>query len=212
MHAAHTISESERGERFSDAEFARRHAAVRAMMAERGLDVLIAHATSAMPANIRYLTGWGPYGNGPAFLLFPATGKPLLLVGIFSHVASAHRGSFAEAEFAGANPGVTLAERLQDLGLQGARVGLIEVDSARNRGMPSFILDELRQRLPDASFDFVTQAVEMIRRFKSDEEITILERAAGMAEKALEAMVTAARPGNTEWDLAAAVYQSGDEV
>ncbi len=206
MHQAHTISESERGDRFSDAEFARRHAAVRAMMAERGLDVLIAHVTSAMPANVRYLTGWGPYGNGPAFLLFPATGDPLLLVGIFSHVASAQRRSVVAADFAGPNPGVTLAERLQDLGLGRARVGLVEVDSARNRGMPSVVLDELRQRLPDASFEFVTQSVEMIRRFKSDEEIAILERAAGMAEQALEAMVGAARPGNTEWDLAAAIY------
>jgi len=206
MHQAQTTSESERRERFSDTEFARRHAATRAMMAERGLDVLIAHATSAMPANIRYLTGWAPYGNGPAYLLFPASGKPLLLVGIFSHVASANRGSFAEAEFAGSDAGVTLADRLQDMGMQSARIGLIEVDSARNRGMPSVLLDELRQRLPDASFDFVTRDVEMIRRFKSDEEVAILERAAGMAEEALEAMVAAARPGNTEWDLAAAVY------
>ncbi|MDO8597169.1 MAG: aminopeptidase P family N-terminal domain-containing protein, partial [Sulfuricaulis sp.] len=161
MHQAHTISESERGDRFSDAEFARRHAAVRAMMAERGLDVLIAHVTSAMPANVRYLTGWGPYGNGPAFLLFPATGDPLLLVGIFSHVASAQRRAVVPVDFAGPNPGVTLAERLQDLGLGRARVGLVEVDSARNRGMPSVVLDELRQRLPDASFEFVTQSVEM---------------------------------------------------
>ena len=115
MHQTHTISESERGDRFSDAEFARRHAAVRAMMAKRGLDVLIAHVTFAMPANVRYLAGWGPYGNGPAFLLFPANRDPLLLVGIFSHVASAQRRSVVAAEFAGPNPGVTLAERLQDL-------------------------------------------------------------------------------------------------
>ncbi|OGA50541.1 MAG: hypothetical protein A3G24_22295 [Betaproteobacteria bacterium RIFCSPLOWO2_12_FULL_62_13] len=206
MHQANSISQSERSERFSDVEFARRHAAVRAMMAERGLDVLIAHASSAMPANVRYLTGWGPYGNGPAFLLFPATGNPLLLVAIFSHVASAQRRAVVPADFAGPNPGVTLAERLLDLGLQRARVGLVEVDSARNRGMPSVVLDELRKRLPEASFEFATQAVEMIRRFKSDEEIAVLERAADMAEQALEAMVGAARPGNTEWDLAAAVH------
>ena len=206
MHQTHTISESERCDRFSDAEFARRHAAVRAMMAKRGLDVLIAHVTFAMPANVRYLAGWGPYGNGPAFLLFPANRDPLLLVGIFSHVARAQRRSVVAVEFAGPNPGVTLAERLQDLGLHRARIGLVEVDSARNRGMPSVMLDELRQRLPDASFEYVTQDIEMIRRFKSDEEIAILERAASMAEQALEAMAGAARPGNTEWDLAAAIY------
>ncbi|MCC7105384.1 MAG: aminopeptidase P family protein [Chloroflexi bacterium] len=206
MHQPPTVSQSERGNRFSDAEFGRRHAAVRAMMAERGLDVLISHATSAMPANLRYLAGWGPYGNGPAFLLFPASGAPLLLVGIFSHVASAQRAAVVPAEFAGPDSGVTLAERLQDLGLARARIGLVEVDSARNRGMPSVILDELGQRLPEATFEFATQAVELVRRFKSDEEVAVLERAAGMAEQALEAMVAAARPGNTEWDLAAAVY------
>src|SRR5574341_1619652 len=118
MHQAHSISESGRGGRFSDAEFARRHAAVRAMMAEWGFDVLIAHATSAMPANVRYLTGWAPYGNGPAFLLFPAAGNPLLLVGIFSHVASAQRSAVVPAEFAGPIPGATLAELLLDLGLR----------------------------------------------------------------------------------------------
>lgn len=205
-HAGHAVERN--SDCFSEAEFSRRHAAVRAMMKEKGLDILIAHVTAAMPANIRYLTGWGPYGNGPAFLLFPAIQDPLLLVGIFSHVASAERNSSVAAEFAGPQPGVTIAQRIRDLGLTKARIGLVEVDSARNRGLPSVVLDDIRNILPEASFEFVTQEIEMIRRYKSDEEIALLERSAALAEQALEAMVVAAKPGATEWDLAAAIYSA----
>jgi Xaa-Pro aminopeptidase len=208
MAAIESDRRSARADRFSQEEYQRRYAVVRRRMRELGLDALIGFSTSAMPANVRYLTNFAPTGNGTAYLLFPLEGEPLLLVSIFSHVASARSLAVVPSDFAGLEPTATverLASRLRDLGLAGSRIGLVELDSSRNRGLSVAFLDELKEQLPGIELSLFTAELELIRRVKSEEEIAVLRTAAGLAEQCLEAMAEAARPGGTERDLLAAV-------
>ena len=96
--------------RFSDQEFARRHAAVRQMMADEGIDALVGYCTSAQPANIRYLTGAAPHGIGVAYLVFPASGQPVLLLSNLGHVAGARALAVVPTEFWGTDSPAKVAD------------------------------------------------------------------------------------------------------
>src|SRR2546428_3206601 len=73
---------------FSDAEFARRLAAVRAKMDERALALLLLYGVRHT-AEIAYLSNWP--GTREAFLVVPREGDLTLLVQLYNHVPNARR-------------------------------------------------------------------------------------------------------------------------
>ncbi|TME98049.1 MAG: hypothetical protein E6I40_00860, partial [Chloroflexi bacterium] len=73
---------------FSDAEFARRLAAVRAKMDERALALLLLYG-ARHTAEIAYLSNWP--GTREAFLVVPREADLTLLVQLYNHVPNARR-------------------------------------------------------------------------------------------------------------------------
>lgn len=185
--------------RFSEAEYRRRHAATRALMAESGCDVLIFYGTSAQAgtgqADIYYLTHH--MGRQENILVFFADQDPVLLVTAFNHVPNARRQSVVEdTRFGGAKTafGQTILDVLREKGSSPARVGLVG-------WVPYQIYNPLFDGLPGAEPVDVTGKFRMLRVVKSQEELEWLHRGCARTDAAMTAMVQGMRPGMKEYEL-----------
>ncbi len=198
-------------EKFSDAEFARRHEAARKLMARDGLDALI-------------LTG-GPdiysHGGGVAwgagllddrgmcqYMVLPLKGEPTLIYPHYGcHIEAARKMVSVRDVRSGQHGkyGKAVAERLIELNLQKGRIGI----TAANRTGPEYMgvqayLD-MQKLLPQASFVFCPTLFHELTYRKSAEELRAMAKAGQLAIKALEAVKATAKPGVREYQLAGAV-------
>ena len=198
-------------EKFSDAEFARRHEAARKLMARDGLDALI-------------LTG-GPdiysHGGGVAwgagllddrgmcqYLVLPLKGEPTLIYPHYGcHIEAARKMASVRDVRSGQHGkyGKAVAERLIELNLQKGRIGI----TAANRTGPEYMgvqaYQDMQKLLPQASFVFCPTLFHELTYRKSAEELRAMARAGRLAIKALEAVKATAKPGVREYQLAGAV-------
>ena len=198
-------------EKFSDAEFARRHEAARKLMTRDGLDALI-------------LTG-GPdiysHGGGVAwgagllddrgmcqYMVLPLKGEPTLIYPHYGcHIEAARKMVSVRDVRSGQHGkyGKAVAERLIELNLQKGRIGI----TAANRTGPEYMgvqayLD-MQKLLPQASFVFCPTLFHELTYRKSAEELRAMAKAGSLAIKALEAVKATAKPGVREYQLAGAV-------
>src|SRR5690348_9234430 len=70
--------------RFSDAEYARRYATVRTVMAEQGLSALLLYGTVSAYQEVLYFSSFATMRE--AMLVLPLVGEPALFVEYFNHV------------------------------------------------------------------------------------------------------------------------------
>ena len=77
--------------RFSDAEMARRRAAIEAAMAAHEVDHLLVYGANRSGSGVPWLTGW-PVTREAVVVMRPAE-RPVLLVGFHNHVPNAARVS-----------------------------------------------------------------------------------------------------------------------
>src|SRR6266568_772306 len=183
--------------RFSEAEFARRYADVRAAMRETDLSALVLYGTVSAYHEVLYLSNFPV--TREAMLVFPLEGEPTLFVQYFNHVLNARQvACIADVRWGGADITVTTAENLQVRGLAGSRVGVVGPITFKQYAL-------LRKMLPQAELvDFTLQMLQL-RYIKSDEEIEFLRRGAEFSDLAIEALEREARPGISEHELAAIV-------
>jgi Xaa-Pro aminopeptidase len=183
--------------RFSDGELARRHNAVRGMMAEHGLDALVVYGAVGSFSEVHYLTDFRTARE--AYLLMPAQGDPTLFVQYFNHVPYARRRArVADVRWAGAQGISTLVAHLSDLGLNTGRVGLVGA-------LPWQQYRALYAELPHADFLDASIPFQHLRLIKSEEELIFLRRGAELSDLAMEALEREARSGIAEYELAAIV-------
>jgi Xaa-Pro aminopeptidase len=183
--------------RFSDAEFARRHAAMRARMEQSNVDALVVYGRGRGGSQVQYLTNW-PVTN-EAYLLFPREGEPALWVHYYNHVPLARRASvIADTEWIGVDHAATIAAALKQRGLERGAIGLAGP-------LPFQPYERLKASLPDARLVPFNQAFNQLFLVKSEEELAWLRRSAELGDRAMEALEREARPGLTEHDLAAIV-------
>jgi hypothetical protein len=83
----HIMNDNSHYPHFSDAEFARRYARVRAVMQDVGLSALILHGTAGSYQEVQYLSNF--LVTREAILVFPLDGEPKLFVQYFNHVPNA---------------------------------------------------------------------------------------------------------------------------
>ncbi len=183
---------------FSDAEFTRRFALVRAMMEHEGLAAILVYGNTAGYGELQFLTDFRVMRE--AMLLFPSDGAPTLFVQYFNHVPTARRAARLEdVRWGEADTAATVADEIKRRGLAGQRLGLVG-------GMiPWQRYEMLRQALPSASLVDVTVAMQQIRLVKSGEEFAHLRRGAELSDLAVEALEREARPGISEHALTAIV-------
>ena len=79
---------------FSDAEFSRRFALVRAAMRVHDLSALVLYGTISNHYELQYLSGYPV--TWEAFLIFPVEGDPSLLLELYNHVPNAREMAVIE--------------------------------------------------------------------------------------------------------------------
>lgn len=183
--------------RFTDAELARRHAAVQAMMAADALDALIIYSTAGGFSEVQYLADFRTARE--AYLVVPAAGDATLLLQYFNHVPYARQWArIADVRWAGPPDLSTLIAHLRERGLGDRRIGLVGT-------LPWQQYGAIRAGLPHAEFRDATARFQRLRLVKSEEELTFLRAGAALSDRAMEALEREARPGIAEYALAAIV-------
>lgn len=193
----------------------RRWAEVRRVMGERNLDCLLlcgfpSHWDFTV-ANARFLTQIG--GNAAFnFVVFPRDGEPTCfeLMPTFLEYwkraqdwvsdVRARRGGWAD----------TVVSRLRELGFENGTIGVDGLAGPLDPDgwFPHSVYARVRELLPGASFVDTEDMLEKIRSEKSPEEIGMLERAAGLGDRMLEACARTARPGVRECEVYAAMMEA----
>lgn len=182
--------------RFSNAEFDRRYAAARALMAAHGIDVLVVYGNSGISrhnhADVHYLSGF--LGNRNNYLVVPARGEPVLFVQSHNHVPNAREAASVEVVWGGRDSGTTVARHIADIaGLPGTLgyVGEVPVQTYLT----------WHRELPGWSYKDVSAAFRNLRLVKSEEEIAWLKRGAELTDAAVEHLIANVRPGMHEYEL-----------
>ncbi len=178
--------------RFSDAEYARRHAALAAVMDRQGCDHLLVvtdHRTGNAP---QWVTGWP--GTVEALVIFRPGERMLMHMEWHNHFPLGRRLARDIDVRWGRHQGITLT--IEELKRRGAkRVGLIGP------------LAIAKYRRLEAAFEVVLLDTDYtrLRMVKSEEEIDWLRIGAAMSDAGLRALVAGCRPGLTERELGALV-------
>jgi Xaa-Pro aminopeptidase len=186
--------------RFSAAEFARRHAAARALMAAEGLDALVVYGSSGVSrhdhADVHYLSGF--LGNRNNYVVMTARGEPVIYVQSYNHVPNAREACAIRAEWGGASSAATVARHLLDAGLANAELGYVGE-------VPVQSYFTWQRELPGWRFRDATRAYRRLRLVKSAEELDWLRAGAELTDAALEHLARHARAGLREYELGALV-------
>ncbi len=186
--------------RFSAAEFARRHAAARALMAAEGLDALVVYGNSGVSrhdhADVHYLSGF--LGNRNNYVVMTARDEPVIFVQSFNHVPNAREASAIRTEWGGASSAATIAKYLIDAGLAGATLGYVG-------DVPVQSYLAWQRELAGWQFKDVTRPFRRLRLVKSAEEIEWLRQGAAFTDAALERLIANVKPGMREYELGALI-------
>jgi len=193
---------------FSRGEYLRRFEKIRAAMERRGLACLVITGNTGWfngeQANLRYVTGLEIWLE-PLFVVFPLKGDPVVFYkqGIFSQRALVPAAPVT-LEGTPLKPGTGnaayfepfVAKKVKELGFDGKTVGLVV-----ERVFPANALRELQREAPHAKFVDADDLMNEVRLVKSAEEIKFLRRSGYCADRAMEALIDAVRPGVTEREL-----------
>jgi Xaa-Pro aminopeptidase len=186
--------------RFSEAEFARRYAAARALMAAEEVEALVVFGNSGIArhnhADIHYLSGF--LGNRSNYLALTQAGEPVLFVQSHNHVPNAREASSIRVERGGSSSAVTVAHHLIEAGVRKCAIGYVgEVP------VQSYLA--WQRELAGCTFKDVTAAFQRLRLVKSGEEIDWLRKGAALTDAALENLIANVKPGMREYELGALV-------
>ncbi len=200
--------------RFSDREFARRHAAARKLMARDGLDALILTGGPDIYSHgsgVTWASGLFDLRGMCQYMVLPREGEPTL---IYPHPGchiEAVRKMVSVRDVRGGRHGhfgQVMAELLSELGLQNGRIGILAADRTGPEYMGVGAYQELQKHLPQATFVFLPLLLHELAYRKSPAEISAMVRAGALAVKALQAIAAAARPGMHDYQLDAAATRA----
>lgn len=187
--------------RFSDAEYARREAAVRSIAASVEVDTVVVYGSGNARHDLQYLTAWPARQEG--WLVMGGSEAAALFVQLFNHVPNAREMAVTpRVEWAGIESAATVAQELVRRGAR--RIGLV--------GAIPYQAHERLRRTAAAELLDLTAAFRRHRLVKSDEEIAWTRRGAELCDLALAELVREARPGMREYELGALVEHAYGRV
>ncbi|MCC7483840.1 MAG: aminopeptidase P family protein [Burkholderiales bacterium] len=198
---------------FTETEYRRREARVRELMADRGLDAVIAVGDSARNgsnhANVYWLTNWvDPYVS---YAIVTARHGPWVLMSNPLYLHTARRAGRAESiePFPyGKNPGLVIAEKLIDAGLAKGRIGIAGVRHVGRSSIGAHDRDALMSAMPEAEFEDAMDLFAQARMIKSAEELAWYERGAMLTDRVVQALATRAHAGMTEQQLQGIMHEA----
>lgn len=198
-------------DKFSGAEFARRHESARKLMVRDGLDAVVFTGGPDIYSHGSGVT-WGAGlidDRGMCqYLVLPLKGEPTLIYPHYGcHIEAARKQVSIGDVRSGQHGkyGKAVAERLIELGLQKGRIGITAADRTGPEFMGVQAYQDMQKLLPQATFVFCPNLLHELTYRKSPEEIRAMARAGQLAIKALGAVKATARPGVREYQLAGAV-------
>jgi len=192
----------------------RRYKIVRAEMAKRGIDVLLAPANTGrweqLQGDSRYLTTIGGFAT-EVFTVFPREGDVTAF--IFNRASWWQKAQNWVTDVRdGRNRwGQNAIDRITELGLQKGTVGvagLAGLFRAPEGIIPYTSIKAIQDAFPQAKLVNTTEMMQEIRAIKSAEEVALLEHSAAITEKTIDAMIENANPGVSEKELYGAMVHA----
>ncbi|MGH6769862.1 MAG: M24 family metallopeptidase [Xanthobacteraceae bacterium] len=211
-------------EQFSEGEYKRRYAALRAKMREHKLDAIIVPGGPShwsFGGGMLWLTGHWEWHALAAYVLVPLDGEPALIYSMGGTHAEAVRRqvSVAVNDVRHSRSGRyadIMVERLRELKLEHGRIGLMEIDPRHSDYLPVNQYNVLRHNLPDAELVFTSGFLHELLSIHSAEELDCIRKAGKLCEDAMNAMVARAAPGVKEYELraaaGAAILEGGGDI
>lgn len=187
--------------RFSQAEFDRRHRAVRQAMAQDDLAALLIYGGPGAP-EVSYLSNYLP--ASPCWLLFPRQGEATLLLHFYNHIPCTKAQTIIDdVRCYGPSPTETLAKHLLEQGLAHNKIGLVSLNTiAYNQYVG------LQRLLLEVQFAEFGRQFNSIRWVRSDEELVYLRRSGYLTDLTCEALEQQLRPGLSEYDIRSIVVNA----
>lgn len=194
---------------FSQREYERRLAKVRAQMAERGLDALFVED----PSNMAWITGYDGWSFYVHQGVIVTHDRDPIWWGREMDANGARRTAWLSEDdlwpyddsFVMSDrrhPMQHLATLIRELGLGEGRIG-VEME---NYYFSAKAYVTMLEELPGAELLDATALVNWQRAVKSDEEIAFMRKAARIAEKIVDGIYLRAEPGLRKNDLIAGIY------
>ena len=209
--------------RFSLAERDRRWKAVRALMREQNIDVIVCpnntgHSTD-FQSNSRYLSHVGGGGDADIAVVFPLEGDVTAVATSAAPRWPTVQDWTKDVREARRRYGKVTADRLKELGVDRGRIGVTGLGGGTRTPegtiSHSFWV-QLRENFPNADIVDATPILTRVRYVKSEEEVGVLTKSMEIVEKGIEAKIAAARPGARDWDVWAAaqgaMLRNGSEI
>lgn len=192
-------------------EYGRRVAAVRAGMADRGLDALLVFSAGS----INYLSGLDDNSLADTTaLILPLEHDPILILFWFEQGRAENSSWLSDVRLfrtptdptAGAGAVAAVIDAVRSLGMARARLG---VETGPGGLSPAEHLELLAGLAGlSASVEDSWPIVEVVRRVKSAPEIAYIRRAAAMTDAAVEAGTRALAIGATDTDIGAVILET----
>jgi len=175
--------------RFSDAEYARRHAGIARAMEAAGADHALIVTVQNVGNATRWMTGWP--GTAEALLLFRPGERMVMFVEYYNHLPLAREMARDAEVRSGEEKGI--AKTIEELARRGARrIGVIgPLSCTRWKAL------EAKLELTSLDADYIK-----LRLVKSAEEIAWLRIGAALSDAGMAALIAGTRPGMTEHELA----------
>lgn len=195
--------------RFSAQEYERRHRKIREVMQLRGIDCLIitghGGGYGSAIADVRYISGLTNLTTDGPYIVFPLLGEPMVFTSSQLVADWAAKTSPFPVKPVSFKRGTRLRDyptdiiaSIKELGLEEGTIGIVSM-----RVMPAYAYAALKKGLPRATLLSAGDIMLTCRRIKSSEEMEFIRKSAECADKGLEAIVEAARPGIAETELVA---------
>ncbi len=185
-------------------EFAARIAATCKVMAEHGLDALLAFSTECEPANVRYYADYWPSFETAAVLI-TADGRAALLIGPESRTYAAARSQVERIiqlmDFRESSQPDYPGSRLPTWRDVFAEFTVQRLGIAGWHMFPHTILAGLREALAGGTVVPADHVVRAVSIKKSPHELRCLREAARLSELGFKAVLEGIRPGLTECQL-----------
>lgn len=200
--------------RFTIGERDRRWKAVRALMAVRGLDVIVCPQNTGhsmdFQADTRYLTHCGGGGDADIAAVFPIEGEVTAIATSANPRWTPRVQDWTQdVREARRNYGKVIVERIREMGLKKPRIGITGLGViGGTRSFEGLIIHgtfkQIVEAFPDAEITDATDLMAQVRDVKSDEEVACLTGAVEIIEKAYVAETEAALAGANDWEVWAA--------
>ena len=178
--------------RFTDAEYARRHAALGAAMEKHGCDHLLVITDHRAGNAVQWVTGWP--GTNEAYVVFKPGVRMTMFMEWFNHVPLGRELARDVDTHWGEHRGID--KTIEELKRRGARrVGI----------MGPLVVGKYKKL--EQQFDMVSLDADYVRlrMIKSEEEIDWLRIGAAMSDAGFAALLAGTRPGLDERELGALV-------